>query len=264
MIKQDFKILFVGDIYGRVGRRALKEILPNFIKQNEIDFVIVNAENASHGKSLSKDHYGELKKLGVDCFTMGNHTFYAGKILDFINDVDDILIPHNFNAYSHFNGSKVFTKKGKTIRVTSLIGQTFMFPIGDNPWKTLDDITSQDKSDIHIVDFHAEATSEKIALAWSFDGKITAQVGTHTHVQTADERILPHHTGFISDVGMTGPYNSIIGSEPGPVIKRLKTGMPEKFYPAKGPYQFMACVIIIDHQTNKVKEMKRIKIIENA
>ncbi len=263
MIKKDFKILFVGDVYGRPGRRALKEILPNFIDENNIDFVIVNAENASHGKSLSKEHYLELKELNIDCFTMGNHTFYANKLLEYIDEVDDILIPANFNAYSNYEGSKVFKKDNKKIRVTSLLGQTFMFPIGDNPWKKLESIIKKDESDIHIVDFHAEATSEKIALAMSFDGKITAQVGTHTHVQTADEKILPKNTGFISDVGMTGPYYSIIGSKPEPVIKRLKTGMPEKFHPAKGRFQFMACIIIVDYQTNLLKEMKRISIIED-
>ena len=262
MNKQYFTILFVGDVFGKVGRIALKTELPKLIKKHNINFVIVNAENASHGKSLTKEHYYDLKKLNIDCFTMGNHTFYGGKLVQYLNDVDDILVPANYNAYNKFTGSKIFSKNGKKLRVTSILGQTFMFPIGDNPWKCLDNILENDDSEIHIVDFHGEATSEKIAFGYSYDGLITAQVGTHTHVQTADEKILPKGTGFISDLGMTGPYNSIIGSKLEPIIDRLKKGISHKFIPAKGKYQFMGCLIYINNSTNKVEKMERINIIQ--
>jgi len=258
------KILFIGDIYGKTGRRAVCERLPKLIKQHQIDFTIANGENVSHGKSLEESHYNILKNHGVNCFTMGNHSFYGGKLLKYIEQVDDILIPDNFSPFIKYRGSKIFQVKGKTIRVTSLLGQVFMNPLAQNPWVNMDQILQEEKSDLHILDFHGEATSEKIAFALYYDGQITAQVGSHTHVQTADEKILPHKTAFISDAGMTGPYHSVIGVDPAAVTAKLRTNLPHRFVPAEGKYQFMACVIEIDDESNLATKIYRINIVENA
>lgn len=252
-------ILVIGDIYGQVGRSILEEYLASLRKDYQIDFVIVNGENISHGKSMIKEHYHFLKRINVDVITGGNHTFDKPDMLDLIVDNDDILRPLNSNPYHSGKGSSIFTVKDKKIRVTNLIGSVFMGS-SQNAYFEMDTLLKEDDSDIHLVDYHAEASAEKIALAWNYDGKITALWGTHTHVQTNDARILPKGTGFITDIGMTGAYYSIIGANPTEVIYRQKNNLPIKFKPAIGEGQINGIVLFIDDITNKVIKIENINI----
>lgn len=266
------KFLIIGDIYSQDGRKMVREWIPkikNYLQeQNEnLDFIIANGENATHGKSISLSHYQELKKLGIDVITSGNHIFApTTNVVNYIKDHKDLLRPLNYNPYHPGNGTiLVTTKNKKKIRVTNLIGRTFMDK-SDNPYFALENLlkleadNKKESSDIHIIDFHAEATAEKLALAWYFDGKITALVGTHTHVQTADNRLLPKKTAYISDIGMTGVYNSIIGANPEEVIYREKTLLPAKFQPAIGAGQFCAVLLTTDDKNNNALKLERIFI----
>lgn len=265
------KFLIIGDIYSSVGREMIKKWIPEIkaylAKENQtIDFIIANGENITHGKSISLQHYKELKKLGVDVITSGNHIFApTTNAINYIASHKDLLRPLNYNPYQPGNGTILVTKNKKKIRVTNLIGRTFMDK-ADNPYYALENllnlekIDKKERSDIHIVDFHAEATAEKLALAWYFDGMLSAVVGTHTHVQTADNRLLPKDTAYISDIGMTGAYNSIIGANPDEVIYREKTSLPAKFQPADGEGQFCAVILTIADKTNKPLKLERIFI----
>ncbi len=253
------RILFIGDVYAEVGFKMLRRFLPIIQQDYDINFTIVNAENIStSGKGIKKSEYFELKKLNVDCITLGNHTWFRDDTKTLVDEVSDLLRPANSNPYQPGRGSAVFNVGKTKIRVTSLLGRTFMFDLSDNPFKKLEEIVAEDNSDIHIVDIHAEATSEKVALAAAFDGKVSAVLGTHTHVQTADERTLPKGTAFLTDVGMTGPYDSAIGADLNAVIYRLKTGMPKRFIPATGPGQF--CGFIMEFSGTKISRLKRIFI----
>lgn len=265
------KFLIIGDIYSAVGRTMVKQWIPeikNYLAQENqtLDFIIANGENITHGKSISLQHYKELKKLGVDVITSGNHIFApTTNVVNYIEEHHDLLRPLNYNPYQPGNGTILVTKNKKKIRVTNMIGRTFMDK-SDNPYFALETLlelektSKKERSDIHIIDFHGEATAEKIAYAWYFDGKISCLVGTHTHVQTADNRLLPKGTAFISDIGMTGAYDSIIGANPEEVIYREKTSLPAKFQPASGKGQFCAVLLTIDDKTNKALKLERIFI----
>jgi metallophosphoesterase (TIGR00282 family) len=238
------KILMIGDVYSSVGREMLQKYLPNIVKEHHIDFVIANVENISHGKGVQHKHYEFMQELGVDVMTSGNHVFKNKGVFEYIDDVPNLLRPVNMGPYVPGVGTNVYTKNGKTIRVTNLIGRVFMDP-ADNPYQALEEIVAQNTAEIHVVDFHAEASAEKAAIAAYFDGQINALVGTHTHVQTADETILPKGTAFLTDLGMTGCYESIIGAEIGAVIKKERTGLPSRFEPAEGKGQLCGAVIEI-------------------
>ncbi|MGL5268496.1 MAG: TIGR00282 family metallophosphoesterase [Spiroplasma sp.] len=260
------KFLIIGDIYGSVGRQMVSQWIPevkNYLnKQNQtLDFIIANGENITHGKSISLAHYEELKKLGVDVITSGNHIFSpTTNVVNYIKNHKDLLRPLNYNPYQPGTGTILVNKNNKKIRVTNLIGRTFM-DHSENPYFVLEELLQKEKSsDIHIIDFHGEATAEKLAFAWYFDGKITCIVGTHTHVQTADNRLLPKGSAFISDIGMTGPYDSIIGANPEEVIYRERTALPVKFQPANGKGQFCAVILTVDDKTNKAVKLERVFI----
>lgn len=265
------KILIIGDIYSSVGRDMVKEWIPavkNYLEQENctLDFIIANGENITHGKSISLQHYKELKKIGVDVITSGNHIFAPTTgVVSYIKDHNDLLRPLNYNPYQPGNGTILVSKNKKKVRVTNLIGRTFM-DRSDNPYFAIENllelekINKKEQSDIHIIDFHGEATAEKLAFAWYFDGKITCVVGTHTHVQTADNRLLPKGSAFITDIGMTGVYESIIGANPDEVIYREKTSLPARFQPASGKGQFCAVILTVDDKTNKALKLERIFI----
>lgn len=218
------KILFYGDIVGELGREAFKKSLPLLVKENSIDFVIANAENATHGKGFSQAHYKLLRDNGADCLTLGNHYRSKSQIDDYIDDADILVRPLNAIAYHYGKGSKVFERHGIHIRVTNLLGQAFLTESVINPYLSLNDLLPNVHEEIHIVDFHAESTSEKEILGYVFDGKVSAVIGTHTHVQTNDARILPKGTAFISDVGMTGEKNGVIGFNKESVINKIVMG----------------------------------------
>ena len=266
------KILAIGDIFGKTGREIIKNYLPQLREKEKIDLVIANVENTTHGKGISYAHYNELKftkekKVLIDIMTSGNHIFAVEETKKFINETPYLLRPLNSNPYHPGRGTTVKEVNNKKIRITNLLGTTFMSMAAENPYYLLEKIlrgSEFEKSDIHLVDFHAETTAEKIALALCYDGEISALWGTHTHVQTADERILDHGTAFITDLGMTGPAKGVIGAKPEGIIKRAKEGLPAKMEPHEDKEdkgQFNGVIIEFDDASNRAISIKRIRKI---
>lgn len=252
-------VLFIGDVFSSVGREMIDEFLPQLKEKYEIDVVIANVENATHGKGLIKKHYQEFLFQGISLMTMGNHTFSKKELLDYIDEADRLVVPYNQPKALPGVGTRQIDVKGKKIRVTSLLGITFMDGKSQNPFEAIDDVLKEDTSDIHIVDFHGEATSEKIAFGYYVDGKVSAVLGTHTHVPTADEKILPQGTAYQSDVGMTGPYESVIGCDKETIISRMKNGLMTQFQPANGKGQLLATLLKFDEH-NHCYSIERIQI----
>ncbi|HXN54496.1 MAG TPA: TIGR00282 family metallophosphoesterase [Mycoplasmatales bacterium] len=252
------KILAIGDVFGEVGKKILVNYLSKIKIKYFVDFTIANVENSSKsGKSITEKDFHLFKSLGIDVMTSGNHIFSLEETRNYIQKYPELLRPLNSNPYHPGNGTYLTSVKGKTIRVTNLIGNAFM-PTSENPYFALEKVFNEEESEIHIVDFHAEATAEKRALSWYFDGKLTAFYGTHTHVQTADERILPNGTAFITDIGMTGPKEGIIGAKPEAIIKRGKFGFNSKMEPNYDSGQFNGIVISIEEKGNKVLLIERL------
>ena len=242
------KILFIGDVVGRVGRRILKERIPYYVNKYDIDFVIANGENATHGKGLNRNHYFELLDAGVDAITLGNHYMSKSEILRYIDNVDRLIRPYNLINDFAGEGTVLFDVNGISVRVTNILGSAFMDEVVNAPYYSILTILSEEEpATVHIVDFHAEATGEKQSLAYALDGKVTAVLGTHTHVQTNDAHILPHGTAFISDVGMTGFADGVLGSTKETVVNKLIYGQQSKFQtPDEGRGLFSAVVIEVD------------------
>lgn len=260
------KILFIGDIFGKSGRRAINIELPKIKNKYKIDLVIANAENTSHGRGLSSKHYQQLKSYGIDYFTFGNHTWYQKDIKEVLNN-KDVIRPLNIKPSNEWSkvgvGSIVFEFKSKIIRLTNLLGSSVMVKdIQTNPFITFEEFIVNDKSDIHIVDFHCETTSEKNAFLLSFANKVSAIVGTHTHIQTADERIYKN-TAYISDVGMTGGINGVIGAKPETILEMFQNKSAKfKLDPQEGKYQFNGVVIEFNDKNNLPVFIERINITE--
>ncbi|MCD6362906.1 MAG: TIGR00282 family metallophosphoesterase [Synergistetes bacterium] len=251
------KVLFIGDIIGRPGRRAVRELLPELKKELGVNLVIANGENAAGGFGLTQSVVEEILNAGVDVITTGNHVWDKKEVLEILrSDEYPVLRPYNYPPGVPGRGFIVLD----SLIVANFQGRIFMVPI-DCPFTRMDEmlalLASEDKP--ILVDFHAEATSEKLAFAYYFDGRVSAVFGTHTHVPTADERILPKGTAYITDVGMTGPANSIIGMSPDKVIKRFLTGMPVKFEVAKGEVVLQGIVVEIDPISKKAISIKRIQ-----
>jgi 2',3'-cyclic-nucleotide 2'-phosphodiesterase len=216
------KWLFIGDIVGSFGRLMVAKHLPRLKQELGLDFVIANAENASHGKGLMRKHYEELLASGIDVMTLGNHYNAKGEIRDYLPQTLSLIRPLNLKHAYPGVGSLVFKVNQLTIRVTNVLGQAFMNEEVQNPFDALAKVIEEgEKTDLHVVDFHAEATGEKYAMGYAFDGKVTAVFGTHTHVQTNDLRTLPQGTLYLSDVGMTGPNQGILGVKKETIIARL-------------------------------------------
>ena len=253
------KILAVGDLVGNAGVEELKKRLDEVKAQEEIDFVIVNGENSAQGMGMTTSIFNDLKDQKVDCITMGNHTWGKMDIFKFIND-SHIIRPANYPEGVPGKGYNIYKCKDKKIAVINIMGRTDLNVLTENPFlrakKIVEKITNT--VDIIIIDFHAEATAEKIALAYYLDGKVTAIFGTHTHVQTADERILPNGTAYITDIGMTGPKHSVSGMDIKASLKRFETTLPERYKVAEGDCIFNGVVFDIDDATNKTKSIKRI------
>lgn len=244
------KILFIGDIVGRPGRAAVKACLPDYIQA--ADLVVANAENAAGGNGLTFAVADELFSFGIDVMTMGNHVWDKREIFDFIDDNDCIVRPLNYPGSPPGKGFTVFTtSEGVKVGVVNICGRVFSPILFDDPFRSLDRAISSmsDETKVVLVDFHAEATSEKIALAHYVDGRVTAFLGTHTHVQTADAQVLPKGTGYLTDAGMTGPYDSVIGVRKETVITRFLNQLPARFDVASGPWQFCACMLEVDPAT---------------
>ncbi|MCY7935674.1 2',3'-cyclic-nucleotide 2'-phosphodiesterase [Bacillus spizizenii] len=255
------RILFIGDVVGSPGRDMVKEYVPKLKTKYKPHFTIINGENAAHGKGLTEKIYYSLIQSGADAITMGNHTWDKKEIFDFIDDVPNLVRPANFPEGTPGKGITYVKANGKELAVINLQGRTFLPPL-DDPFLKADELIAEasKRTPYIFIDFHAEATSEKLALGWYTDGRASAVVGTHTHVQTADNRILPKGTAYITDVGMTGPYDGILGMDRETIIKRFKTNLPVRFTVAEGKTTLSGVVIDIDDQTKKAVKIERILI----
>lgn len=257
----NLKILAIGDIVGENGVKKLKETLPKIMKDEKINFCIVNGENAAGGMGITTKIFNDMISLNIDAITMGNHTWGKKDIFTFI-DNPKLLRPANYSKGVVGKGYGIYECKGKKIAVINLIGRTDMNVLSENPFLVVDDIINKIKGsvDIIIVDFHAEATAEKIAMGYFLDGKVTVMYGTHTHVQTADEKILNKGTAYITDIGMTGPKTSVIGMDVDASIKRFVTSLPERYKLAEGECMLNGCIFEINDETCKAEKIVRINV----
>lgn len=253
------RILAVGDIVGNSGINKLKSELQNIKNEFFIDFVIVNGENAAEGMGITIKNFNDIISAGTDCVTMGNHTWGKKEIFQIIDDVK-LLRPINYPEGVCGKGYSIFECKGKKIAVINAMGRAEINVQTENPFLLVKKLVDEIKKnvDIIILDFHAEATAEKQAMGYLLDGEITVIFGTHTHVQTADEKILEKGTGYISDIGMTGPKFSVLGMDREAALKRFLTALPEKYKIAEGETMLNGCIFDIDDNTNKVMKIERI------
>jgi len=263
-------ILFVGDIFGSAGRRIVREHIEHVREAHDVELLIINAENAAGGFGVTPQIAEEFFDLGADVLTTGNHVWDKRELIDYLNSVPAdskerprrVLRPTNFEAgvpgYGVFEG---VTQSGVDFAVVNLMGKVFMSGT-NNPFTAANEILARIKAKVIVLDFHGEATSEKVAMGWHLDGRVTAVLGTHTHVPTADERVLPGGTAYQTDVGMSGPYDSVIGVERDLVLHRFLTGMPGKFEAAKGNPKMCAALIACEPLTGRAKSIQRIMLGE--
>lgn len=252
------KILFIGDIVGKIGRRIVKEMIPIYVEKYGIDFVVANGENVTHGKGIIYHHYQQLIDSGIDVITLGNHYNSKTEITKYVDSVERLVRPANLINSFPGVGSILFDVDGISVRITNILGQAFMNGEEiNNPYHTLLTILSdEEKAQVHLVDFHAEATGEKQCFAYALDGLVSAVVCTHTHVQTNDAHILPKGTGYISDVGMCGYADGVLGFDKDSVIKKTLFGEKSRFeLPENGRAIFNAVVIDVDEQTGLTKQI---------
>jgi metallophosphoesterase (TIGR00282 family) len=256
------RLLFIGDIVGRPGRELVRQGLQAIVEYHQIDLVIANAENSAAGFGITREIGEQLLDVGVDVMTSGNHIWDKKEALDYIGTEPRLLRPANYPAGAPGNGSYLArTRDGRSVGVVNIMGRVFMLNIDDPFQVALREIEAlKQRTRIVFVDFHAEATSEKIAMGWHLDGRVTAVVGTHTHVQTADERILPKGTAYLTDVGMTGPHDSVIGVEVSAALGRFLTALPQKFETATGNPRLNAVVIEADEQTGRATRIERLSL----
>jgi hypothetical protein len=256
------RILFIGDIVGKPGRLAVRKLLPQLVGSKEIDFVIANAENGAGVAGLTPKVADELLENGVDVLTSGNHIWRKKEIEPYLEESSRLLRPANYPAGVVGKGHAIFkTAGGTAIGVINLEGRVFMSPL-ESPFRVGDELIGRlsEKTKIIVVDFHAEATSEKQALGWYFDGRVSAVVGTHTHVQTADEQIRASGTAYITDVGMTGATESIIGIRKEEAIAQLISQTPKRFTAAKGALQLQAVLLDVSPETGRSETIERIRL----
>jgi metallophosphoesterase (TIGR00282 family) len=254
------RLLFIGDIVGRPGRDLVHDGLAGLVEYHRIDLVIANAENAAAGFGITREIGDQLLEWGVDVMTSGNHIWDKKEALNYIGAEPRLLRPANFPAGAPGNGSYLArTRDGRSVGVVNVMGRVFMLSIDDPFAVVLREIEAlKERTHVVFVDFHAEATSEKIAMGWHLDGKVTAVVGTHTHVQTADERVLPKGTAYLTDVGMTGPHDSIIGVEIEAALGKFLTALPAKFETATGNPRLNAVIVEADEQTGHAIDIERL------
>jgi metallophosphoesterase (TIGR00282 family) len=263
-------ILFVGDIFGSAGRKIVREHIGHVRQAHAVDLVVINAENAAGGFGVTPQIADDLFELGADVLTTGNHVWDKRELIDYMNSVPAdsrergrrVLRPLNLQrglpGYGVFEGT---TETGVDYAVIDLMGRVFMNGSND-PFEAVDTVLKTIKAKVILVDFHAEATSEKVAMGWYLDGRVTAVLGTHTHIPTADQRVLPNGTAYQTDVGMSGPYDSVIGVEKELVLHRFLTGMPGKFEAAKGNPKMCAALVGCDAATGRAYEIQRIMLGE--
>jgi metallophosphoesterase (TIGR00282 family) len=255
------RILFIGDIVGKIGRNAISTYLPKLKQEYRPTVSIVNAENAAHGKGLTEKIYKQLLREGVDFMTMGNHTYGQRKIYEFIDEAKRMVRPANFPSEAPGVGMRIIQINDIKLAIINLQGRAFMQDI-DDPFKKADELVkeAQNVTPYIFVDFHAETTSEKNAMGWYLDGRVSAVVGTHTHIQTSDNRILPSGTGYITDVGMTGFYDGILGINRDEVIERFITSLPQRHVVPDNGRSVLSGVIIDIDKNGKTTNIERILI----
>ena len=254
----ELRILFIGDLIGRAGRDAVDRLLPKLKGDFGIGLTIANCENAAGGFGLTKRLADELTGLGVDVMTSGNHIWDRKEVVPDLDSLTNVLRPLNYPKGVPGRGWATYEAAGGVkVCVINLMGRVFMRPI-DCPFRAADAVLAQVPGMVTFVDMHAEATSEKVAMGWYLDGRVSAVVGTHTHVQTADERVLPRGTAYITDAGMTGPFDSVIGVDKCAIIDRFLTGIPSRFDSACGDVRLSAVVVSVDTQSRKAVSIERI------
>ncbi|MEW5806293.1 MAG: TIGR00282 family metallophosphoesterase [Acidobacteriota bacterium] len=259
-------ILLIADIVGKSGRRIVRQKLPKLIDRHAIDFIIANVENAAGGFGITPKIADELFSFNIDCLTSGNHIFDRKEIIPYLARQEKLLRPINYPEPAPGSGVYIgVSRNGMRVAVLNIMGRVFIDSY-DCPFRTADHALEQigKRADVRIIDFHAEATSEKIAFGWYMDGRVAAVIGTHTHVQTADERILPGGTAFISDAGMTGPFDSVIGIEKELAIERLLTQRPVKFETATRNVKLQAVLVGLDENTGLSIDIQRLTVEDDG
>jgi 2',3'-cyclic-nucleotide 2'-phosphodiesterase len=255
------RVLMVGDVYGEPGRAALAKLLPGLKREHEINLTVVNVENAAGGFGVTA-HLGRwFLDQGVDVMTSGNHIWDKKEVVEYIGKENLLLRPANFPAGTPGTGYITVKSGPYRVGVINLMGRVFMSPI-DCPFRKADEIIAElgKETRIILVDMHAEATSESLAMGWYLNGRVTAVVGTHRHVQTADERVLPGGTAYITDLGLTGPTDGVIGVDRDQIIQRFLTQMPIKFETAKGPAALSGVVVTVDPETGRASDIRRLRV----
>jgi len=254
-------ILMVGDVFGEPGRAALAKHLPRLRHEHAIDFCVVNIENAASGFGVTPAMARQALEQGADVLTSGNHIWDRKEIVEYITKENLLLRPANFPAGTPGVGYVAIKTGPHKVAVLNLMGRVFMTPI-DCPFRKADEIVPELRKDtpIVLVDMHAEATSESVAMGWHLDGRVSAVVGTHRHVQTADERVLPGGTAYITDLGMTGPTDGVIGVDRELILQRFLNQMPVRFEPAKGPAALHGVVIVVDPETGRASDIRRLRV----
>src|SRR6266478_826951 len=255
------KILIIGDVVAKPGRVAVLERIQDLREQHEIDLAIMNAENLAGGFSVTPSLCEQLFAAGIDVMTSGNHIFDKKEAIPYIAKQPRLIRPANYPPNTPGNGVWVGVIRNTPVAVINLMGRVFM-PPSDDPFRAADQLLKSLSTEmkVRVVDMHAEATSEKMAMGWYLDGRVSAVVGTHTHVQTADERLLPQGTAYLTDLGLTGPTDSVIGVEPAIALQRFLTQMPNRFEPAKGPAALHGAVIRIDPETGRGLSIERVRV----
>jgi len=256
------KILFIGDILGDAGRKVVTRFLPILRKKYDLDAVIANGENMAGGNGITPDTFLQITQAGVDVLTGGNHTFDKKEVLQVFESSDMALRPANYPPKTPGKGHVIYTNsKGHKVGVINVMGRTFMDPM-DCPFRTADALYEElsKTCKVIVIDIHAEASSEKVAMGWHFDGRASLVVGTHTHVQTADERILPGGTAYITDAGLTGPYDSVIGVKKEIALQRFLTKRSKRFEPADGDPWLCGVIVEIDENTGRALNIERLRI----
>lgn len=259
----NFNLLCIGDVVGRPGRFVLSHALAPFVKQRHIGAVVANVENVAGGSGLTPLLYEKLQRYGVDLMTMGDHIYRRAEILPLLERSDRIVRPANYPSESIGKELAIFRPThGPAVAVISLMGRLFMKPNVDCPFHAVDRVLAKVPRDVKVivVDVHAEATSEKVAMGWYLDGRVSVVFGTHTHVQTADERVLPRGTAYITDLGMTGPYESVLGRRTDRVTRFLVTGMPAPFDVATGDPRMCGAFVTVDGDTGRASAIERVCI----
>lgn len=257
------RLLFIGDIVGRPGRDIVRRLLPRLVRAHEIDMVIANGENAAGGAGITGALAAELFELGIDVLTSGNHIWNQREVFEFIAREPRLLRPANYPEGAPGAGAYVWHRDGRPpVGVINLMGRVFMAALDDPFASAMQQLMAvrEQGARIVVVDFHAEATSEKQSMGWFLDGRVTAVLGTHTHVQTADDRILPGGTAYITDVGMTGPHDGVIGIDRTGAIRRFTTGLPWRFEPASGDPRLHGVVVSADDVTGRATSIARLSL----